>query len=80
MMEYNIQPQLISIWRFINTIPNANQLWAYYMQVITWVKTTFKKYRKEMKGLDWGAMFDEFGSNIYDTEQLESRNSSTDGG
>ena len=25
-----------------------------------------------MKGLDWGAMFDEFGSNIYDTEQLES--------
>ena len=52
--------------------PNANQLWAYYMQVITWVKTTFKKYRKEMKGLDWGAMFDEFGSNIYDTEQLES--------
>lgn len=51
--------------------PNANQLWAYYMQVITWVKTTFKKYRKEMKGLDWGAMFDEFGSNIYDTEQLE---------
>ena len=31
--------------------PNANQLWAYYMQVITWVKTTFKKYRKEMIGL-----------------------------
>ena len=24
-----------------------------------------------MKGLDWGAMFDEFGSNTYDTEQLE---------
>lgn len=52
--------------------PNANQLWAYYMQVITWIKSTFPKYRKEMKGLDWGAMFDEFGSNIYDTQQLES--------
>ena len=51
--------------------PNANQLWAYYSQIITWVKSTFIKYRKEMKGLDWGAMFDEFGSNIYDTEKLE---------
>ena len=51
--------------------PNANKLWAYYMQVMTWVKTYFPKYRREMKGLDWGAMFDEFGSNTYDTEQLE---------
>lgn len=51
--------------------PNANQLWAYFSQVITWVKSTFKKYRKEMKGLDWGAMFDEFGAGIYDTDLLE---------
>ena len=51
--------------------PNANKLWAYYMQVMTWVKSTFTRYRREMKGLDWGAMFDEFGSNTYDTEQLE---------
>ncbi len=54
MMEYKIQPQLISLWRFSQYDPNANQLWAYYMQVITWVKTTFKKYRKEMKGLRLG--------------------------
>lgn len=53
--------------------PNANKLWAYYMQVITWVKSTFIKYRKEMKGLDWGALYDEFGENIYDTASLEKR-------
>lgn len=53
--------------------PNANRLWAYYMQVMTWVRSTFPKYRKEMKGLDWGAMFDEFGGNVYDVDALESQ-------
>lgn len=51
--------------------PNANKMWAYYMQIITWVRSTFPHYRKEMKGLDWGAMFDEFGENIYDINALE---------
>ncbi len=51
--------------------PNANKLWAYYMQIITWVRSTFVKYRKEMKGLDWGAMYDEFSENIYNTQELE---------
>lgn len=41
------------------------------MQVMTWVKSTFSVYRREMKGLDWGAMFDEFGNNMYDTDKLE---------
>ena len=50
--------------------PNANKLWAYYMQIITWVRSTFPHYRKEMKGLDWGAMFDEFGEEIYDVDAL----------
>ena len=51
--------------------PNANKLWAYYMQIITWVRSTFPRYRKEMKGLDWGAMFDEFSENLYETDKLE---------
>lgn len=50
---------------------NAYKLWAYYLQVITWVKSTFLKYRKEMKGLNWGEMFDEFGSADYNTEKIE---------
>lgn len=50
---------------------NANQLWGYFNQIITWVKATFPKYRKEMKGLDWGAMFDEFGDKVYNVEALE---------
>ena len=51
--------------------PNANKLWAYYIRIITWVRTTFPVYRREMKGLDWGAMYDEFGEKIYDTNALE---------
>lgn len=50
---------------------NANKLWEYFNQVITWVRTTFPNYRNEMKGLDWGAMYDEFGGNIYDANDLE---------
>lgn len=53
--------------------PNANQLWAYYSQIITWVRSTFTTYRKEMKGLDWGALYDEFGHQIHDTQALEKR-------
>ena len=34
--------------------PNANELWAYFKNVIEWVLLTFTTYRKEMKGLNWG--------------------------
>jgi len=51
--------------------PNANKLWAYYMQIITWIKSTFHVYRREMKGLDWGEIFDTFGKDMHDTEKLE---------
>lgn len=51
--------------------PNANQLWQYFVAVITWVRSTFPHYRREMKGLDWGAIYDEFSGNVYDTVALE---------
>ena len=40
---------------------DAGELWAYFQQVIGWVQATFPKYRKEMKGVDWGRLFNEFG-------------------
>ena len=51
--------------------PNANELWTYYRNVIDWVMLTFKIYRSEMKGLDWGSLYDEFHDKLYDTEKLE---------
>lgn len=37
--------------------PNADDMWNYFRKVIGWVETTFKKYRKEMKGLPWGMYY-----------------------
>jgi hypothetical protein len=51
--------------------PNDNELWMYFSNVITWVKTIFPKYRKEMKGLKWGLLYNEYGTGEYDTTELE---------
>ena len=47
---------------------NANQLWAYFSAIVTWVRSTFINYRKEMKGLDWGLLYDTYHEQIYDTQ------------
>ena len=52
---------------------NANQLWAYFSAIVTWVRSTFTVYRKEMKGLDWGSLYDTYHDKIYDTVELERR-------
>lgn len=52
---------------------NANALWLYFQQVISWVKVVFPKYRKEMKGLPWGIFFNKYGNNAYDSNALEDR-------
>jgi hypothetical protein len=51
--------------------PNANELWAYFQAVIAWVQLTFTVWRKEMKGLDWGGLYNEFKGGLYDTAKLE---------
>ena len=52
---------------------NANALWLYFQQVISWVKVVFPKYRKEMKGLPWGIFYNKYGQNDYDSNALEAR-------
>jgi hypothetical protein len=53
--------------------PNANALWMYFQSVIEWVQRTFTLYRKEMKGIDWGSLYDAYKDELYDTNELESR-------
>nr|WP_244644808.1 DUF262 domain-containing protein [Frigoribacterium sp. CFBP 8766] len=50
--------------------PNANALWLYFNSVVTWVRTTFPKYRKEMKGLPWGDLYNRFKDTALDSAQL----------
>ena len=51
--------------------PNANELWAYFQAVISWVKLTFTTYRKEMQGIDWGGLYNTHKGGLYDTAKLE---------
>ncbi len=53
--------------------PNANELWTYFRNVIEWVKLTFTVYRKEMKGVNWGYLYNQYKNNVYDTCKLENK-------
>jgi len=50
---------------------NATPLWQYFQKVIGWVKATFPEYRREMKGVDWGSLYNQFKDKEYDTDKLE---------
>jgi hypothetical protein len=50
---------------------NAVALWNYFQSVINWVKATFPKYRKEMKGVHWGPLYNQFGSKALGAAELE---------
>ncbi len=50
---------------------NADELWDYFSKVIEWVKSTFTTYRKEMKGVDWGLLYNEFGTAYFSASDLE---------
>lgn len=51
--------------------PNANELWTYFLNVIEWVKLTFTNYRQEMRGIEWGSLYDRFKGKVFDTAKLE---------
>jgi hypothetical protein len=51
--------------------PNANELWLYFQSVINWTQTTFPKYRKEMKGVDFGFLYNDFKNKEFDSKKLE---------
>lgn len=51
--------------------PNANELWIYFQNVINWVELTFVQYRKEMKGIDWGPLYNAHKSDLIDTKKIE---------
>ena len=53
--------------------PNANELWLYFQNVINWVKTIFPIYRKEMKGVNWGELYNRFKDVPQDNKALETR-------
>lgn len=52
--------------------PNAYALRSYFQSVITWVETLFgRHYRKEMKGVNWGSLYNAYHERPLDAEALE---------
>ena len=50
---------------------NAVALWSYFQAVISWVQATFSVYRKEMKGIEWGFLYNEHKDNVLDAKKIE---------
>ena len=51
--------------------PNANELWLYFNSLISWIKVVFPKYRKEMKGVNYGILYNTFKDKEFDAKKLE---------
>lgn len=51
--------------------PNANALWLYFQSVIAWVTATFPNYRKEMKTVAWGELYNAHKGTPWDSTKLD---------
>lgn len=52
---------------------NAELLKDYFTNIIEWVQSVFVKYRKEMKGIEWGFFYNEYKEEKYNAEEIEAR-------
>ena len=51
---------------------NINELKNYFNSVIDWVSTVFSDVLPEMKGLEWGRLYEEHHSKSYDPQKMSS--------
>ena len=52
---------------------HATPLWSNFQATIEWVKNVFPEYRKEMKGLDWGRLYNSYRDKEIDPQLTEKR-------
>ena len=52
---------------------NADAEWQYFQMVIAWVQMLFPNYRREMKGLPWGHLYNKYKDNNYSATALEAQ-------
>ncbi len=53
--------------------PNANELWLYFTSVINWIKVVFPNYRKEMKGVNWWTLYNNYKDGAFDSSTIEDK-------
>ena len=52
---------------------NIDELRTYFNSVIDWVSTTFINVSKEMRGLNWGRLYDEYHGNPYNPNEVQDK-------
>jgi hypothetical protein len=50
---------------------DAKALWDHFQKVIEWVNGTFPNYRREMKFVTWGRLYNQFKDKKLDAKKLE---------
>jgi len=50
---------------------DAKDLWRHFEDVIDWIEENFEEYRKEMKGVNWGELYDKYKDKTYKVKDLE---------
>ncbi|MDD2757972.1 MAG: DUF262 domain-containing protein [Patescibacteria group bacterium] len=50
---------------------DAEALWQYFQDVIAWVRKIFTNYRREMSGVQWGELYNQFKDRKLNAGKLE---------
>lgn len=52
---------------------NINELKTYFTTVIDWISGVFKSVEKEMCGLKWGELYEKYGKNPYNPDEVDKK-------
>lgn len=52
---------------------NINELKKYFDTVITWASTVFKDVKSDMRGLEWGRLYETYHNNSYDPNKVSEK-------
>lgn len=48
-----------------------NELKTYFNSVLNWIESVFKSVESEMRGLDWGRLYEEYHKKAYDINKVD---------
>ncbi len=49
---------------------NADALWLHFKKVVDWAQNTFTDYYREMKGINWGQLYDKYHTQTYNSKKV----------
>jgi len=52
---------------------NAEALWLHFRKVIEWVQNIFTDYYREMKGINWGQLYDAYHKQKFDPQEISKK-------